>query len=129
MLCDYAKARDGLVNIVGGGIGRLTLDPLPGPLLVHVVLLVEFSGDEASAPHELSIQVYDDERARPIGSMVATLAVGQRAVDLSPSERVVVPLVANLAPLGIPTSGMYSVHTRVDRETGPVLSLRVLPAN
>lgn len=79
ILCDYAKARDWLVNMIGGAISRLTLSPIPGPMMIHLVLVIEFAQKEVQTPHELSVQIYRDSTTELIGALTATVDTHRNA--------------------------------------------------
>ncbi len=57
MVCDAVTVRDGLLHILGGGIGRVPRLGFPAPLDNEVALRLTMTPDEVKAQHKIEIRV------------------------------------------------------------------------
>src|SRR5207302_949196 len=73
LLCDYASVREGLLNILGGGVNRLWRAELPAPLNLSMALMVDLHPQEVGSSHDLQVAVQDDDGRRrgrgPVGNL------------------------------------------------------------
>src|SRR5207302_2267086 len=89
LLCDYASVREGLLNILGGGVNRLWRAELPAPLNLSLALMVDLHPQEVGAPHELGITVQDDDGGRLL-ELTGNFQAGQNP-DSAIGEHALVP--------------------------------------
>jgi len=57
MVCDAVTVRDGLLHILGGGIGRIPRAGFPAPLDNDIALRLTMSPEEVKAQHKIEIRV------------------------------------------------------------------------
>jgi hypothetical protein len=73
MVCDAVTVRDGLLHILGGGIGRVPRLGFPAPLDNAVALRLVMTPDEVKAQHKIEIRVLTS------GGAVASTVTGEFA--------------------------------------------------
>ena len=73
MVCDAVTVRDGLLHILGGGIGRAPRLGFPAPLDNAVALRLVMTPDEVKAQHKIEIRVLTS------GGAVASTVTGEFA--------------------------------------------------
>lgn len=82
MVCDAVTVRDGLLHILGGGIGRVARLGFPAPLDNEVALRLTMTPDEVKAQHKIEIRVLTGTGA------LASTVTGEFDVDLGrPASR------------------------------------------
>lgn len=111
MLCDAATVREGLLNVIGGGISQTTLPAFPGSVQFQVALRVVFEGDELKRePHELQVTLTDPDGGE-LERLRAEFQVGR--VEGWPLDEAAVAL-----PLVIATElskpGTYQIEATID---------------
>lgn len=111
LLADFAQVREGLLFVVGGGITRIYRPELPAPMNVCLVLAIELHRMERDQPHELNVQIMDDD-----GGQVAEIKGGfqMQATDAAYHEAVNVPMVFDLRVVGLARYGFHVVEVSID---------------
>src|SRR4051794_31886604 len=125
LLCDYASVREGLLNILGGGVNRLWRAELPAPLNLSMALMVDLHPQEVGSPHDLQVAVQDDDGRRII-ELQGNFQAGQNP-DAVIGERARVPLGIARRPARGEGYGAYSVEIMIAAEPRHSLQFWVLP--
>ena len=125
LLCDYASVREGLLNILGGGVNRLWRAELPAPLNLSMALMVDLHPQEVGGPHDLQVAVQDDDGRRII-ELQGNFQAGQNP-DAVIGEHALVPFGIDLRPGQVEGYGGYSVEIMIDGEHRHSLPFWVLP--
>jgi hypothetical protein len=116
MLAEYAIARDGLLDVLRGGINRVTADSYPVQFTASLALSFVLDSESELGSHLVAI-----EFRRKRGRTAVAGASGQFEVsalgDLRPDEKRRVALALDLRPFAIPEPGEYILHVRVDDKT------------
>lgn len=114
LLCDAATVREGLLHVLGGGITRLNRPQFPAPMNTTLALGLAVHRTEAEREHQVEIIVQSEDGNR-IAEVGAGFQVGATPEsDLRPGERLNVPLVVPLIPVGLPVVGGYSIEVLID---------------
>lgn len=113
LLCDAATAREGLLNILGGGITRAGRPKFPGPLGLTLALRIIVHPTEADQPHQLVVLLQGED-----GQELARVDIGFEVADLGafqPGDQISVP-VAIPMPLEVqlPEPARYSFEVLID---------------
>ena len=111
MLCDAATVREGLVNILAGGVTRLWRAALPAPLGVAVAVALEVPQDELETPHEVNVRITNDEGL--VGRMMGAFQAGPQP-RLEEGESAVVPFAMPLHNVGTSVHGRHVLEISVD---------------
>jgi hypothetical protein len=127
ILCDYASVREGLLNVLGGGVNRLWRAELPAPLNLSLALMVDLHPQEVGPPHELAITVQDDDGGR-ILELQGNFQAGQNP-DAAIGEHALVPFGIDLRPAAAEGYGAFSVEIVIDGEHRHSIQFWVLPPN
>lgn len=126
VLCDAANVREGLLNILSGGISRAYREELPASLGVVLALLVEVDSDQLELPHEVTVQINDSD-GKLVGRVVGAF---QKSPDgelhLEPGEDVLLPTVIDLRPVATLRYGRHRIRVRIDESDPVFLTLYVL---
>ncbi len=111
MLADFAQVREGLLFVVGGGITRLYAPELPAPMNVCLVLAIELHRMEREQPHELNVQIMDED-----GGQVAEIKGGfqMQNTQAAHHETVNIPMVFDLRMVGLARYGFHVVEVSID---------------
>jgi hypothetical protein len=116
MVCDAVTVRDGLLHILGGGVGRVTRLGFPAPLDNDMALRLALAPEDVRAHHTIEIRVLTSEGAiastvtgefaagipdgRPVGADVSlNIPVSLRQVVLPGPDRYEVEVVVDGASL------------------------------
>ncbi len=127
MLCDAVTVREGLLNILGGGITRLNRTAFPSTFSGALALRILVNPLEAGAEHKLQIifQTEDGDRLAEVGGQFQTSAAGKTF----PGEELSFPIgMAFQTP--IPQVGAYSFEVAINgehRSSIPVWAVLVEP--
>lgn len=125
LLCDFASVREGLLNVMSGGISRLWRAELPAPLNVSLALMLELHPTELGVPHRLQVIVQDAD-----GHRLAEADAEFRSdpsPHLDPGEHSLLPLALDLRAGLVSTFGTHSVDVVIDGEHRHSLSFAVGP--
>jgi hypothetical protein len=111
LLCDSATVREGLLHVLGGGITRVWIPQLPGPIGVALATLVALQPDEMGQLHEVHVAVNSPNRRIVEGMGALQVA---RPPNIEPGESVVVPFVLPLHNAGTAEYGRHVVELSID---------------
>jgi uncharacterized protein DUF6941 len=110
LLCDAATLREGLLNVLGGGISQTTHPSFPATAQFNVAVRFVLEDDEVEGEHELVVRLDDPDgdavqqlRARFTAPRPGGWALDEAAVSLP------IGLVADL-----PKEGLYRVQIELD---------------
>jgi hypothetical protein len=123
ILCDFASVREGLLNVVGGGITRLWRPQLPAPMNLSVALMLELHYLELGKDHELAVVVVSEDGEQVIEVKGAFNPNG----DLDVGENLLVPMALDLRAANLATYGSYNVEVSVDGTHHRTLPFQVRP--
>ncbi len=124
LLCDAATVREGLINVLGGGIARINRVEYPAQLQASLALVVLLHRLEQAKPHELQIVVQDadgKELAEAIGGFEGTAGP-----DADSTERAYVSLALPIAQVQLAGPSMYSVEISIDGHHQRSISFRAV---
>lgn len=121
LLCDAANVREGLLNILSGGINRVYRPSLPSSIAVTLALLVELDPDGIDLPHEVTVQVNDPD-GKVLGRIVAAFQRDPASAPprLERGESAMLPVAVPLQLVMTDKYGRHAVRVRVD-ESDPVI--------
>lgn len=110
LLCDAATVREGLLNVLGGGVTTTTFDRYPAPL--PVTLALRLSGDSvADFDHAgLVVTLLDDSQGVEAARLDLPLQLQPSPTPPSPGERVSIALALPLSGLELRNEGRYFVE-------------------
>lgn len=130
LVCDAVTVREGLLHILGGGVGALWRDSYPTPLNVDLALLLTLHPSEAAEDHQLRI-ILQDTDGKPIAQLDATFVVNPSTpspTQIVPAgQMVLVPLAVPMKVITIPAPGLYSIEVLVDKQHRRSLPLTAMP--
>jgi hypothetical protein len=110
MLCDAAKARDGLLYVIGGGVTRIQRQSYPADFQCSLALVIDVHQSEMSRPHELEVLIQDEDGERLVAAKGGFQLSG---ADLMVGEHVLLPFTLDIkGKLAKP--GAYSIEVLID---------------
>jgi uncharacterized protein DUF6941 len=127
MLADHATVREGLLHVLGGGITRVTRDPLPAPLGAMLALMLQPDNiDDLLNTHnlEVSIKYTGTEGDGSVAKAVMTLSGAGPAPGPLPPVAVVVPL--QFVPVS--KTGTHNVTVSLDGKQAAAIEFEVVKA-
>jgi len=115
LLCDAATVREGLLNILGGGISSITADRYPVSLPVTLVILLTGAGAELEGETYIEVRI---EGAGGAAQSAMLLQVQKRpgVEPRHPELPVSVPLVVPLNSVLLNMDGQYALRVRLGGE-------------
>ena len=130
LACDAVTVREGLLHVLGGGVGTIWRDSYPAPLSVDLALLLTLHPSEATEDHQLRILLQDTD-GKPIAQIDATFMVnpatpGQTQI-VPAGQMVLVPLAVPLKTIAVPAPGLYSIEVLVDKQHRRSLPITAMP--
>lgn len=125
ILCNYAEVRENLLYVVAGGITRLYRADWPGPMNVCLALVVELDRNERERPHELDVQVIDEDGV--LGARIRGAFQQSVGPDTDIHEITFFPFTFDLRQVAITHAGWHSVEIRIDDQPGQTLRFRAGP--
>jgi hypothetical protein len=111
LLCDAATVREGLINILGGGVSRVTRPALPAPLGVSLALVVDQHRTEMGREHRLDVLVLSEDGVE-LARANLTWRPDRLPEDLATDYPF--PVIVPLHAVALPTYGRYSVELLID---------------
>lgn len=112
MVCDAVTVRDGLLHILGGGVGRVPRLGFPAALDNDVALRLVLSPDEVQGQHKIEIRVVTSEGA------VASSVTGEFAAGISAGRpvdsEVSLNIPVSLRQVVLPGPDRYEIEVVVD---------------
>ncbi len=124
-LCDFAEVREGLLFMTAGGVTRLYRSEYPAEMGVCLAVVVEASRMERDRPHELIIDILDED-----GKMVAKAQAGYQigsAGDVAIHESQLLPINLDLRNVQLEHAGWYSIDISLDGRQERSLQFRAGP--
>jgi hypothetical protein len=64
LLCDAATVREGLLNILGGGITHAVRQEYPAPLGMSLAMRIMVHSTEITGPHRIEVMLNDEDGQR-----------------------------------------------------------------
>ena len=122
ILCDFAEVRDNLLFVVAGGVTRLFRAEWPGPMNVCLAMMVELDRTERETPHELDVQVIDED-GRPVARIQGAFQQGA-GPDVDFHEITFFPFTFDLRQVGILHVGWHSIEISIDSKPHHTLRFR-----
>jgi hypothetical protein len=124
MVCDAVTVRDGLLHILGGGVGRVPRLGFPAALDNDVALRLVLSPDDVQGQHKIEIRVVTSEGA------VASSVTGEFAAGISDGRPVGAEVSLNipvsLRQVVLPGPDRYEIEVVVDDQSLTRLPLEVV---
>lgn len=122
-LADSAEVRDGLLFLLGGGIGRFVYSSFPAQLGRDFAVVLRLTPAETRQAHRLAV-VLSDTDGSELGRSTETISVRLYG-ELDPGEMLFTSHVLSLREFRIPSPGRYNVELSVDGEIRLSHSFRV----
>ena len=122
LLCDAVTVREGLLNILGGGVTQTTHPSYPATFEGGLALRILLHPTEAGMDHQLNLILQSED-----GKRLVEVKAGFRSETpptLVPGQDLSLALAVALSG-GIPTPGMYSFEILIDgihQESLPLLA-------
>jgi hypothetical protein len=115
LLCDAVTTRENLLYILGGGLARAARPEFPAALGMQLAVRIMVHPTELPAAHQVTVLVLaeDGQQVAQVGLNLAPPAP-ERVPTLGLGEEVALPLALNLAQVGLPRAGDYSVEILID---------------
>ncbi len=123
MVCDAVTVRDGLLHILGGGIGRVSRLGFPASLDNEVAVRLVLTPEEVKAQHKIEIRVLTSQGA------LASTVTGEFATAI-PDGRPVgtdisLSIPVSLRQVVLPGPDRYEIEIVVDAESLTRIPLEV----
>jgi hypothetical protein len=123
MVCDAVTVRDGLLHILGGGIGRVPRLGFPASLDNEVAVRLVLTPEEVKAQHKIEIRVLTSQGA------LASTVTGEFATAI-PDGRPVgtdisLSIPVSLRQVVLPGPDRYEIEIVVDAESLTRIPLEV----
>lgn len=112
LLCDAVSAREGLLNILGGGITRLRRPEFPAPLGAGLALRIMLHPTEADREHNLEARLLAED-GEQVGKVEISFGVESKG-DVRPGEELAAVFGLPLHTVGLPRPGAYSFELLID---------------
>jgi hypothetical protein len=125
LLCDAVTVRDGLLHILGGGVGRVRRPAYPAPLDSDLALRVVLDRSEIVGTHKIAIGLVDGG-GEVVAGVSGEFTTGVESGDPQAQEW---PLAmpVTLRQLEIPAPGDYRVSVVVDGQEMASITLEAVP--
>lgn len=123
-LCDAATIREGLLHILGGGVGAIRRDAAAPTLGVQLATLIQLEPDEMGT-HEIVVRVHDVDRDRPLAHVHGRLDA-EADGEADPGDPMLVPLIFPVAEVPLQGSGMVRLDVAIDGQDMACLRARAL---
>jgi hypothetical protein len=114
LLCDAVTVRDGLMHILGGGVGRVRRIQYPSVLENDLALRLAMGPNEIDGVHKLEIRVIDSA-----GTMTSSLS-GEFTMggshDQPADAEAFLNIPVSMRQVVIPAAGLFGIEIVVDGE-------------
>jgi len=124
-LADFASVREGLLNVMSGGVAFIGKQAFPAPMSCYLAALVEIEvGDDTSKISESELPVVVDI-ANSSGELIASANGafgGPGSIFGDPELPTAVPIALDLQGITLPTPDIYSLTMRVGGAAGDLAS-------
>jgi hypothetical protein len=121
ILADSAKVREGLLFLIAGGIERVTLSQIPGPLNASLALGFTGTKQDLAVPHDLEVRFIDID-GRPMPN-IATMKQTFPPIDIGESAEGHLNAILELQSVLV-VPGQFFIDVLFDGK-----SMRRLPLN
>lgn len=112
LLCDAVTVRDGLLHVLGGGVGRVRRTQFPSLLENELALRLALSPDEIEGVHSIEIRVVDHNGATT-SNLNGEFTMG--APEGRPADaEAFLNLPVSLRQVIVPAPGIYGIEILVD---------------
>jgi hypothetical protein len=124
LLCDAATVREGLLNVLAGGVTRLNAPAYPYQYQGALAAVFTAHPTEAAKEHDIQVivQSEDGQRLVELGAQMQA----QPGPDLQPGEEMVIPAVLNFG-IALPAPGRYSFEMLIDGIHQATVAFRAMP--
>lgn len=120
LLCDAVTVREGLMNILGGGVTRLNREVFPSQFSGGLALRILLNQMEAGTEHNLEI-IFQSEDGQRLTEIKADFQ-SEVAQPLNPGEELSFP-IGIAFQTAIPKPGAYSFEIAINGEHRKAVSL------
>lgn len=119
-LCDYANVREGLLNIVSGGITRVTVrNGFPSPVDAHLAMSVYVQPHVVGVPHTSRVVLRYPDTVDEIARIDFEF---NAHADRNPGEGLSLPFAVPLRGVVFPRAGQVDVSVSLDDAPAGMLS-------
>lgn len=112
LLCDAVTVREGLLNILGGGITRLNRPSYPTQWNGGLALRILVHPTEGGSPHTIQVLMQDEDGSR-LSEIQAAFEQMGTSPDIAPGEQLSLPIAIQF-DAAIPAPGAYSFEVLID---------------
>jgi hypothetical protein len=114
ILADYATIREGVLNVLGGGINKLQKSFFPAPMSATVALMVKpESTDDVRGEHTIEVSITRAAANELIAEVQLKWPGAPPAEDL-PVPLPSIPIVVPTDDISLPDAGLYSLFVKLD---------------
>ncbi len=114
LICDFVTVREGLLHILGGGVGRIYRQTFPAPFAAGLALRVVVHSTEFGAEHKLRVLLNDSDGGT-VAEVSSAFNLGQEVrASLEPGEEFAINMPLNLPLIAIPKAGDYVFDILID---------------
>lgn len=111
LLCDYAQIREGLLQVVSGGIDRVVLANVPNSINVVVAAVISPSATCTPGEHQAVMVLHQKSGPQP-GVLVRLSATVTLGSDIRPGSSI--PMVFDFRGAELPAPGEWTVTLGID---------------
>lgn len=112
-LAEFANSREGLLNMVGGGINRVTAAEYPVGFGAYLAAMIRLQDESELGTHSFAVELRRRASRADVGGAIGSFDVSKKASAQS-HEQVRSVLTVDLRPLVLPGPGDYKVTLRID---------------
>jgi hypothetical protein len=113
ILADYATIREGVLNVLGGGINKLQKSSFPAPMSAAVALMVKpESADDVRGEHIIEVGI-----TRAANDLIAEVQLkwpGTSSAGELPVPLPAIPIVVPTDDISLPDADLYSLFVKLD---------------
>jgi hypothetical protein len=113
LLCDAATVREGLLNILGGGITRIVQPEYPADLAVTLALRIMVHPTEMDHPHQLQIIVQGEDGEKVTEVKAQVQVANPEQIPPGEDGELLIPWNFPARPK-LPGPGRYSMEILID---------------
>lgn len=119
-LCDFANVREGLLNVMSGGITRIQQNGgFPSAIDAHLAMVVYVHPHRISEHHTCRVSVRYPDTAEMIAQVQVEF---QGAAHVNPGEGLNVPIVLPLRGIGFEHPGQVDLSVNLNDQPAGLLS-------
>jgi hypothetical protein len=114
ILADYATIRDGVLNLLGGGINKLQKASFPAPMSATVALMVKpESVDDVRYEHVIDVGIARSATDELVAEVQLKWSGASPDEDLL-NPLPAIPIVVPTKDISLPGPGLYSLFVKLD---------------